>query len=785
MKILKVIHGYPMRHNAGSEVYTQTLCKGLVNAGHEVQVFTRKESPFEADYAFSQELDKTDSRILLNIINLPRERNRYKYVNQQVDERFEKILEDFSPDILHIGHLNHLSLTIIDTIKKHQLPIVYTLHDYWLMCPRGQFIQRNSDQEIWALCPGQENSRCAKKCYSGYFSGLKENSETDIAFWTDWVEKRMQIVRKMVEKIDLFIAPSKFLMEKYIGEFNIKRDKIVYLDYGFDLTRISNRKKAADSYFTFGYIGTHVPAKGIQLLIKAFTHMKKNCKLKIWGKTRSENTGPLKEICSHLPEEVQNRVEWLPEYKNKNIVRDVFNHVDAIVVPSIWYENSPLVIHEAQQAGIPVITADSGGMSEYVHHKVNGLLFQHRNVASLIEQMSYLSGNPELTTILGKKCYLFSKTGDIPSIQSHVKKLEDIYTSLPSKKNEKNTLLKPGPWRITFDTNPDDCNLRCIMCEGFSEYSTVKNERVAQGIAKRRMDISLIRKVLEEAKGTPLKEIIPSTMGEPLVYKHFDKILEMCHEFNIKLNLTTNGTFPIRGAEEWAKVIVPVTSDVKISWNAATKETQEKIMIGTNWEKVLNNLKTFIRIRDEHASAGGNRCRVTLQLTFLQLNVHELPDVVRLGIKLGVDRIKGHHLWAHFKEIKDLSMRRNKESIVEWNKAVKVAQEVANNFFLPNGKRIILENIYPLKETANKELMKDAVCPFLGKEAWINTEGKFSPCCAPDKERIKLGEFGNVQNTTLSKIWKSTEYQELRRSYLKYPLCIGCNMRKPLLHETA
>ncbi len=64
-----------------------------------------------------------------------------------------------------------------------------------------------------------------------------------------------------------------------------------------------------------------------------------------------------------------------PEYRNQDIVRDVFDHVDAIVVPSVWVENSPLVIHEAQQARVPVITADVGGMAEYVEHEENGLLF--------------------------------------------------------------------------------------------------------------------------------------------------------------------------------------------------------------------------------------------------------------------------------------------------------------------------------------------------------------------------------------------------------------------------
>ena len=341
-------------------------------------------------------------------------------------------------------------------------------------------------------------------------------------------------------------------------------------------------------------------------------------------------------------------------------------------------------------------------------------------------------------------------------------------------------ITKPGPWRITFDTNPDDCNYQCIMCECFSPFSNVKDERLKAGIRRRRMDIDLVRKILKESVGTPLKEIIPSTMGEPLMYKHFDEIIELCHQYNVKLNLTTNGSFPRKTPEEWSKLLVPVTSDVKFSWNGATKETQEKIMLNSKWEQMVSNLETFIRIRDEHASTGGNRCQVTLQLTFLELNVRELPEIIKFAIDKGVDRVKGHHLWAHFSEIKDISMRRSAESIKLWNEMVTKALKIANDHKLKNGKNIILENISILEDGAQQNIDKNAVCPFLNKEAWVNTEGRFSPCCAPDEERKKLGEFGNLYETSLEEIWQSKNYNDLQKNYMNNPLCIGCNMRKPI-----
>src|SRR5205814_4765444 len=223
--------------------------------------------------------------------------------------------------------------------------------------------------------------------------------------------------------------------------------------------------------------------------------------------------------------------------------------------------------------------------------------------------------------------------------------------------------------------------------------------------------------------------------------------------------LTTNGTFPRHGARGWAERLVPVTSDVKISWNGATARTQEQIMLGARWEQVLANARDFIAVRDAHAAAGGHRCRVTFQLTFLETNVAELADMVRLAIELGVDRVKGHHLWAHFAEIRSLSMRRSPESIARWNRAVLEARAAAAERALPSGKHILLENIFLLDEGAVEDLAPGGRCPFLGQEAWVSAEGRFDPCCAPDAQRRTLGDFGNVGDRGLMAIWTGGAYQ--------------------------
>lgn len=358
MKILKVIHGYPMRYNAGSEVYSQTLCQGLADR-HEVHVFTREEDPFAPDYRLRKERDPDDARITLHLVNNPRLKDRYRA--EGIDQRFAEVLAEVQPDVVHVGHLNHLSTSLLKEAASRGIPIVYTLHDYWVMCPRGQFMQTipEDPNNLWAACDGQEDRKCAERCYARYFSGAPDEYEADVAYWQDWVKRRMAHMREMAELVDVFIAPARYLLDRYCHDFGLPERKLIYLDYGFDRKRSANRNRVQESEFTFGYIGTHIPAKGIHDLIRAFGRLNGKARLRIWGRPRGQETAALKGIAASLPAEIADKIEWVSEYRNQDIVRDVFDRVDAIVVPSVWVENSPLVIHEAQQARVPVITANT------------------------------------------------------------------------------------------------------------------------------------------------------------------------------------------------------------------------------------------------------------------------------------------------------------------------------------------------------------------------------------------------------------------------------------------
>lgn len=419
MNILKIIHGYPPLYNAGSEVYSQSVCEEF-SKEHKVSVFTREENLYAPDFSIRHE--SRHRNLDLYIVNNPQGKDGYRH--PQMDAAFEKLLSEIKPDIAYIGHLNHLSTGLVDVLVAHKIPIVFMLHDYWLMCPRGQFLTRSIGLENnFQLCDKQENGKCARDCYRVYFSGTDQEFRDESA-WTDWIFRRMEVTRSVVDKVDLFIAPARYLRDRFVRDFGIPENKIIYLDYGFPIQYLTPPRAAAQPRnFTFGYIGTHIPAKGVNMLIKAFKQIEQPVSLKIFGRDNGQSTNALKKMAA----DAKNPIEFCGEYRNQDLVRKVFEAVDSIVVPSIWAENSPLVIHEAQQCRIPVITADFGGMAEYVEHHANGLLFRHRDTDSLYEQMMWAANHPEEMKTFGQRGYLYSADGQVVSIEEHCNQLIKLF----------------------------------------------------------------------------------------------------------------------------------------------------------------------------------------------------------------------------------------------------------------------------------------------------------------------------------------------------------------------
>jgi len=329
-----------------------------------------------------------------------------------------------------------------------------------------------------------------------------------------------------------------------------------------------------------------------------------------------------------------------------------------------------------------------------------------------------------------------------------------------------------SPERITFVTNPGLCNLSCRMCDTHSPLNKRRHHLNALSL----MDFKLIEQTIRELAPLGLKEVIPSTMGEPLLYPAFCKFLDLAAECNVSVNLTTNATFPKGGVDFWAERLLPVLSDVKFSLNAINPEVNEHIMIGADTNKQLVNIENFLKVRDAYASKTGRRCTVTIQVTFMRSNVEHVPDILRWAISHGVDRLKGHHLWVTWPELEDESLKRSDTLIRQWNAIVMELRKIADTHLLPNGKHIRLVNVTPLH--LEQPTVATGSCPFLCKEAWIEADGSFHVCCCPSEVRKSFGTFGSLASDSLRRLWSSFRYRSFVSTWGDHENCKICNMRK-------
>jgi MoaA/NifB/PqqE/SkfB family radical SAM enzyme len=288
---------------------------------------------------------------------------------------------------------------------------------------------------------------------------------------------------------------------------------------------------------------------------------------------------------------------------------------------------------------------------------------------------------------------------------------------------------------------------------------------------------ALAEAVLRDAAGDGLTEVIPSTMGEPLLWAGMDALLDLCAALGVALNLTTNGTFPGRGAAAWAARLVRVASDVKVSWNGATAATAEAIMPGLPFARAIANVEALVAARDAAARAGGRRCRVSFQVTAQEANVAELAAIVRLAAALGVDRVKVNQIQVRDPALASRSLRRDAAAIRRWNAAAAEARAAAGEARLPSGAEVLLQNVAPLAEDPAAPA-PPGPCPFAGREAWVPADGRFAPCPHPAAARGELGDFGSVAQRPLGELWEDPRFRAFVARYEEHPVCRGCPFRR-------
>ncbi len=733
MRILQVIHGYPPYYMAGSEVYTYNLARELAKS-NEVFVFCRFEDKTVTLYQY---YDATDGGVNIRYINNyePQNATFYdKYLNPKIDEMFRDFVREINPDVVHIGHLSHLS-TQIPIIAKREfgLPVLFTIHDFWMFCHRGQLINPKN----WEICPLPNTTQCTDCARFHY------NNPT---FEERLIEERDAHIRNVMDCIDVFFAPSHTL-ENFYTDMGVNREKVFYSKYGFNVSKIRKHPKQLHETITFGFTGRIIHTKGVHLLCEAFSKVNGNARLVIWGDANSEYGRDLMTKYSGK------NIEFKGRYHNDNL-QQVLDSFDVLVCPSIWLENAPLVIQEAQCAELPVLVSDRGGMAELVHNGEDGFTFSLGSADDLRAKMQDIVDNPQ--KLLALK----------PPIEK-VRSMPDDAAFCMQKYNElsKNQIVyphRPSPWRVTFITNPDKCNLHCKMCDTFS----ADNRHRLKELRRPELDFSVIEKTVNLLSPHGLREIIPSTMGEPLLYTHFEQLVELCRKNNVKMNLTTNGTFPKGGVDFWADKLLDVMSDVKFSINGINPAINEAIMCGIDTEKQLQNIEYYLKQRKNL----GSKSTVTLQCTFMKSNLYELETIIHWAINHGVDRVKGHHLWKTSDSL-DVEMLRTAENAPLWNEVCAKCHAIADG-------KIKLENFTPIDLAAPAIDSDDTFCQFLGQELWIEYDGSYQICCCPSEVRREFGDFGNVNGPSPLEMWNGEKYRSFIANWGNSENCKKCNMRR-------
>jgi len=418
VRLLHAIHDFLPRHQAGSEIYAFELCRALAPR-HDVTVLCADYDPAR-DHGSVRWRVHDGLPVAEVVNNWPCASFEETYRPPLVTRRIAQVLRTVQPDVLHVHNLLNLSFDLPELARARGIPVVATLHDYTLVCPSGG--QRIHRADAW-VCREIDTARCARCfvespiCDQIAFTALARvtrapgvlrrvarrvarglpgiaNRARDMArraalpVTAVQIDARLAAARRVIDVIDLFVAPSSSIASEF-ERLGIPAAKIRVSDYGFvPMERRGPRRPPRP--LRIGFAGTIVWHKGVHLLIEAVRALPAaSYELKIFGDPGvfPEYAAALRERAAGLPVQFMGRV-------SRDRMAEAYAQIDVLVVPSLWLENSPLVIHEAFMAGVPVVGARIGGIPDLVIDGRGGLLFEPASPSALGAVLKTLVDDP-------------------------------------------------------------------------------------------------------------------------------------------------------------------------------------------------------------------------------------------------------------------------------------------------------------------------------------------------------------------------------------------------------
>lgn len=457
MKILLTVHQFFPKHRSGTEVLTLETAQELVRRGHDVLIVSGdySPSPLRDDERFDN-YEYEGLRIERFAFSLsPFAGNgnytELEFLNEVFARRFGKLLDSFKPDMVHFFHLMRLSISFVDECVERGIRTVMTPTDFWSVCNYAQLMLPDHTP---CTGPGQPAVNCVR-----HFIDLNGSGHPAIRFAQrvpNWLLKlglrvvmrkpgilrrlpaglallgerarsvcrRPAIMTERLNKIDRILAPTRLMVDMLVKN-GVAPGRMTHVPYGINLSYVGSVPHKPAAYLRIGFIGTLARHKGAHVLLQAIRQLPAETALdiRLYGCLEDfvDYVAELRELADSDP-----RIRFMGTFPNPEI-GEIFADLDVLVVPSIWYENTPLVIYSAHAAGCPVLASDYPGMSEVVRHEENGLVFAPGNQDALADQLSRLLLEDGLLERL--RAHIRRP----PSIADYADALEQTYTAIAAK----------------------------------------------------------------------------------------------------------------------------------------------------------------------------------------------------------------------------------------------------------------------------------------------------------------------------------------------------------------
>ena len=406
MRVLLLNSFYYRR--GGAEIHVLDLERHLKSRGHEVAVFAMQHpqnlsTPWSEFFPSNIEYAKPHS-----IAGALTAGGRVVYSRESATN-LNALLKEFKPDIAHVHCIHHhLSLSVLDVLRRRRVPIVWTLHDFRLVCPNTDLIHAGT---VCEECRGGRFWNCLRyRCKSG-------SLPRSLAAVLD---SSLALMRGSYGAIDCFISPSEFLAEK-VTAMGLRPRRMEVLP---NFVTPDGGNNVGDARRGVLYVGRLSWEKGASVLIEAASSISQTLTIAGDGPAKQEMVAlaAARGVDARFP-------GWLDEQS----VREAMANARVLAVPSLWYENCPLVVLEGMGRRIPLVASDLGGMHELLDGGRCGWLARPGEASDWSRVMNLAFSDPERSAKLAEEAYarLLSRH----SVDGFMRRLEDVYSSVLTSTN--------------------------------------------------------------------------------------------------------------------------------------------------------------------------------------------------------------------------------------------------------------------------------------------------------------------------------------------------------------